>query len=123
MDFQQQSCQNSPSRASIEGKSLQLDTLVESVTHVFHRLDQKVAVVMTVPSTEDTFQESVGRVEDTRIHPEMVRRKATISVAMLPIFPRCFEVRDREQNGDLSLRRDLKEVGGSVWDRCVTSTF
>lgn len=47
---------NSPSRASIEGKSLQLDTPVESVTHVFHKLDQKVAVVMTVPSTEDTFQ-------------------------------------------------------------------
>lgn len=47
---------NKPSKASIEGKSLQLDIPVESVTHVFHRLDQKVAVVMTVPSMEDTFQ-------------------------------------------------------------------
>lgn len=45
-----------PSSASIEGKSLQLETPVESVTHVFQRLDQKVAVVMTVPSTDDTFQ-------------------------------------------------------------------
>lgn len=47
---------NRPSKASMEGKSLQLETPVESVTHVFQRLDQKVAVVMTVPSTEDTFQ-------------------------------------------------------------------
>jgi hypothetical protein len=40
----------------MEGKSLQLETPVESVTHVFHRLAQNVAVVMTVPSMVDTFQ-------------------------------------------------------------------
>lgn len=84
---QNQELQNSPSRASIEGKSLQLDTPVESVTHVFHKLDQNVAVVMTVPSTEDTFQQSVGRVDETRIQPEIVRRNAIISVAILPMFP------------------------------------
>lgn len=68
-----------PSSASIEGKSSQLDTPVESVTQVFHRLDQKVAVVMTVPSCVDTFQYSVGKVEDTSTHPEELRMKAKIS--------------------------------------------
>lgn len=45
-----------PSNASIEGKSLQLDTPVESVAQAFHKLDHNVAVVMTVPSRDDTFQ-------------------------------------------------------------------
>lgn len=45
-----------PSSASMEGKSLQLESPVESVTQFFHRLDQKVEVVMTDPSLDDTFQ-------------------------------------------------------------------
>ena len=68
-----------PSSASNEGKPLQSETPVKSLIQVFHRLEKKVAVAKTTPSSEYTFQYSVGKVEHTSTHPEMFNMKATIS--------------------------------------------
>ena len=49
---------------------------------------------MTVPSREDTFQYSVGRVEQTSTHPEVERINAKISVTMfLMLFSTPVETR------------------------------
>lgn len=42
--------------------------------------------MMTVPASEYTFQYSVGRVDVTNTHPEVVKIEATISCIILLIL-------------------------------------
>lgn len=45
-----------PERASMDGKSQQLETPRESVAQLYHRFSKMVLVVMTLPWTVDTLQ-------------------------------------------------------------------
>lgn len=45
-----------PERASMDGKSQQLETPRESVAQLYHRFSKMVLVVMTFPWTVDTLQ-------------------------------------------------------------------